>query len=95
MASRESSQTVKYASAGYSARGSEMVEKETAVQVSRMSIQMAGVFAVIGVGLMYLYIAIAEVPDTTKLLWASGLSLGVAFTFLVIWTLARDMSKQR
>ena len=72
-----------------------MVEKETAAQASKMSIQMAGVFAVVGVGLMYLYIAIAEVPDTTKVLWASGLSLGVAFTFLVIWTFARDLVKQR
>jgi len=72
-----------------------MVEKETAVQVSKMSIQLAGVFAVIGVALMYLYVAIADVPETTKLLWASGLSLGVAFTFLVIWTFARDISRQR
>lgn len=72
-----------------------MVEKETAAQLSKMSIQMAGVFAVIGVGLMYLYIAIAEVPETTKILWASGLSLGVAFTFLIIWTFARDLVRQR
>jgi uncharacterized protein with GYD domain len=72
-----------------------MVEKETAAQLSKMSIQMAEVFAVIGVGLMYLYIAIAEVPDTTKVLWASGLSLGVAFTFLIIWTFARDLVRQR
>jgi len=72
-----------------------MVEKETAAQVSGMSIQMAGIFAVIGVGLMYIYIAIADVPDTTKVLWASGLSLGVAFTFLMIWVLARDSVKQR
>jgi positive regulator of sigma E activity len=72
-----------------------MVEKETAVQVSGMSIQMAGVFALIGVALMYLYIGIAEVPSTVKVLWASGLSLGVAFTFLVIWTFARDFVRQR
>ena len=72
-----------------------MVEKETAVQVSKMSIQMAGVFAVVGVALMYLYISIAEVPDTTKVLWASGLSLGVAVTFLIIWTFSRDLTKPR
>jgi len=72
-----------------------MVEKETATQVSGMSIWMAGVFAVIGVSLMYVYIAISDVPDTTKVLWASGLSLGVAFTFLIIWTLARDYVRQR
>jgi len=86
---------VKYGSAGYSARGMNMVEKETATQVSKMSIQMAGVFTVIGVALMYLYIGIADVPDTTKVLWASGLSLGVAFTFLIIWVFARDLLKQR
>ncbi len=72
-----------------------MVEKETAVQVSKMSIQMSGVFAVVGVARMYLYIAIAEVPDTTKVLWASGLSLGVAVTFLIMWTFSRDLAKQR
>jgi len=71
-----------------------MVEKTTATQVSKMSIQMAGVFAVVGVGLMYLYIGIADVPNTTKVLWASGLSMGVAFTFLVIWTFARDLARQ-
>jgi hypothetical protein len=25
-----------------------------------------------------------------KVLWASGLSLTMAFTFLIIWTMARD-----
>lgn len=72
-----------------------MVEIETVSQVSRMSIQMAGVFAVVGIGLMYLYIAISDVANTTKVLWASALSLGVAFTFLVIWTIARDTVRQR
>lgn len=72
-----------------------MVEKETATQVSRMSIQLAAIFAIVGVALMYLYIGIADVPDTTKILWASGLSLGVAFTFLVIWMFARDFVRQR
>lgn len=72
-----------------------MVEKETMSQISNMSIRMAGVFAVVGVALMYLYIAISDVPDTTKVLWASGLSLGVAVTFLIIWNLARDYVKPR
>ena len=72
-----------------------MVEKETAVQVSKMSIQMAGLFAVIGVALLYLYIGIADVPETTKVLWSSGLSIGVAFIFLIIWVFAKDLVKQR
>ena len=72
-----------------------MVEKETAAQVSKLSIQMTGIFAVVGVGLMYLYIAIAEVPDTTKVLWASGLSIGMAVTFLITWNLARDFAGPR
>lgn len=72
-----------------------MVEKESVAQVSKMSIQMAGIFTVIDVALMYLYIAIADVPDTTKVLWASGLSLGVAFSFLIIWIFARDLLRQR
>jgi len=72
-----------------------MVEKETLSEVSKMSIQMAGIFTVVGVGLMYLYILISEVPDTTKVLWASALSLGVAFTFLFMWVFARDSLRQR
>ena len=72
-----------------------MVEKETLTGVSKMAIQMAGIFTVIGVGLMYLYILISEVPDTTKVLWGSALSLGVAFTFLFIWVFARDSVRQR
>jgi hypothetical protein len=72
-----------------------MVESATAVQVSKMSIQMAGVFTVLGIGLLYVYIAMADVSNGTKLLWASGLSLGMAFAFLIIWSLARDAIRQR
>ena len=72
-----------------------MVESGTAAQVSKMSIQLAGIFTVVGIGLLYLYIAMAEVSNGTKLLWSSGLSLGVAFSSLIVWSLARDMVRQR
>lgn len=71
-----------------------MIESSNVAQMSRLSIQLSVIFAVIGVGLLYLYIAISSVPDTTKILWASGLSIGVAFTFLVVWTIARDIMKE-
>ena len=67
-----------------------MVETQTANEVSRMSIQLSMVFAVIGVSLLYLAIAISDASETVKILWASGLSLTMAFTFLIIWTMARD-----
>jgi uncharacterized membrane protein YhaH (DUF805 family) len=67
-----------------------MVEVQTANEVSRMSIWFSAVFAVVGVGLLYLAIAISGASETVKVLWASGLSLMVAFTFLIIWTMARD-----
>jgi len=72
-----------------------MVEPEAMSQLSKMSIQMGGVFAVIGIGLLYLYIAISDVSSTTKVLWASGLSLGVAVVFMSIWAIARDAARQR
>lgn len=67
-----------------------MVETQTASEVSRISIQLSSVFAVIGVALLYLAIGLSDASETVKILWASGLSLTVAFTFLIIWTMARD-----
>jgi hypothetical protein len=63
--------------------------------MSRLSIQLMALFAVVGIGLLYLSIGISDVSNETKLLWASALSLGLAFTFLIIWTLVRDAAKQR
>jgi hypothetical protein len=60
-----------------------------------MAIMFTAVFTVVGIGLLYLYIAIADVPNETKILWASGLSLGVAVTSLIVWTLSRDFGKSR
>jgi len=71
-----------------------MVEATTVSEMSRLSIQLAGVFTVVGIGLMYLYIAISDASTETKILWASALSLAVAFTFLIIWTIARDYVRQ-
>lgn len=67
-----------------------MVETQTANEVSRLSVMLSMVFAVIGVGLLYLAIGISDASETVKVLWASGLSLTMAFTFLIIWTMARD-----
>jgi hypothetical protein len=72
-----------------------MVESGTVAEVSRMSIMFAAVFTVVGIGLLYLYIAIADVSNETKILLASGLSLGVAVTALIIWTLSKDFGKSR
>jgi hypothetical protein len=67
-----------------------MVEVQTANEITRISIQLSAVFAVIGVALLYLAIAISDASETMKIIWASGLSLTVAFVFLLIWTMARD-----
>ena len=67
-----------------------MVEIGTVSEVSKLSIQLSGIFAVVGIGLMYLYVGMSDAADTTKVLWASTLSLAVAFIFLVIWTISRD-----
>jgi hypothetical protein len=72
-----------------------MVESGTVAEVSKVSILLTTVFTVVGIGLLYLYIAISEVTNVTKVLWASGLSLGIAFSCLIIWTLTRDFVKQR
>lgn len=60
-----------------------------------MSIQLSAVFAMVGVALLYLYIVVSEVPETMKILWSSGLSIGVAFSFLIMWTIARDAERER
>jgi len=63
---------------------------ETAVQVGKLSVQLSAAFALIGVGLLYLAIVISDAPFETKVLWASALSMGVAFAFVIVWTMARD-----
>jgi uncharacterized membrane protein len=55
-----------------------------------MSMIFSAAFAVMGIGLLYLAIMISDASDETKVLWASGLSLGVAFVFLMVWTMAKD-----
>ncbi|HIH01136.1 TPA: hypothetical protein HA259_03520 [Thermoplasmata archaeon] len=72
-----------------------MVETRTVSEITSISIRLSAVFAVIGIGLMYLYIAVTDASMPTKVLWSSTLSLGVAFTFLVIWSIARDSLRQR
>jgi len=72
-----------------------MVESGTISEVAKVSVRMSAAFAVIGMGLMYLYIAVTDASMPTKVLWAAALSLGVAFIFIVIWTIARDSLRQR
>lgn len=72
-----------------------MVEARTVAEVSNISIRFSAVFAIIGIGLLYLYIAISDVSSQIKVLWASGLSIAVAAVFLVIWTIARDVLRER
>jgi len=72
-----------------------MVEARTIAEVSNISIRFSAAFAIIGIGLLYLYIAISDVTSQIKVLWASGLSIAVAAVFLVIWTIARDVLRER
>lgn len=72
-----------------------MVDSGIAAQASKMSIQLTGAFTVLGTGLLYLYIAISDVDNQTKVLWASVLSLVLAVIFLIIWSLAKDLAKPK
>lgn len=72
-----------------------MVEVETATHVCRISIQLSAAFAVIGVGLLYLAIAISGAPLEMKIIWASALSMAVALAFAIVWTMARDAIRTR
>ena len=72
-----------------------MVETRTISEITSISIRLSAVFAVIGIGLMYMYIAVTDASMPTKVLWSSALSIGVAFTFLVVWSIARDSLRQR
>lgn len=72
-----------------------MVEEETAAMVSRMAFLASTVFAFVGIGLLYLAIVISDASVLTKIIWASGLSLAVATTFLMVWTMASDATRQQ
>ena len=70
-----------------------MVEIGTVAELSKVSIRMSAAFAVIGVGLLYLYIGVSDATTPIKVLWSAALSLAVAAIFLVSWTMARDALK--
>jgi energy-coupling factor transporter transmembrane protein EcfT len=72
-----------------------MVEPGTISEINKISIRLSAAFAIIGIGLMYLYIVVTDASMPTKVLWSSALSLAVAFTFLVVWSIARDSLRQR
>ncbi len=71
-----------------------MADTSNAAHLSKVAIQLSAAFAVVGIGLLYVYIMISSAPDTVKVLWASGLSIAVALTFLVIWTIGKDAMKE-
>ena len=66
------------------------MEVGTVSEISKLSIRISAAFAVIGVGLLYVYIAVTDASTPTKVLWSAALSLGVAIIFLIAWTMARD-----
>lgn len=65
-----------------------MVASETASHVCELSVQLSIGFTLVGVGLLYLAIAVADASIETRIVWASGLSLAVGFA--LVWTMARD-----
>jgi len=79
---------------GFSVVGN-MAKGEVATQVSSLSIRLSAVFTVLGIGMLYLYIAVSAVPETVKILWAGGLSIVLAVIFLIVWTLSVDLIRQR
>jgi hypothetical protein len=72
-----------------------MVEPVAVTALSRLSLWLSGVFAVIGIGMMFLYIGVTEASMPMKILWSGTLSLGVAMTFLVAWVIARDVVRDK
>jgi len=72
-----------------------MVEVGTVAGLSKLSIWLSGIFAVLSIGLMYLYIAMVDASGPQKVLWAAGLSIVVAFVFLVSWSIARDIVRAK
>jgi hypothetical protein len=70
-----------------------MVEIGTVAELSKVSVRISAAFAIIGVGLLYLYIAVSDTSTAVKVLWSAALSLGMAIIFLVAWTMARDALK--
>ncbi len=68
-----------------------MVEVGTVSEISKIAVRLSAAFSVIGIGLLYLYIAVTDASLPTKVLWSATLSLGVAMIFVITWTIARDV----
>ncbi len=68
-----------------------MVEVGTVSEISKIAVRLSAAFSVIGIGLLYLYIAVTDASMPTKVLWSATLSLGVAMIFVITWTIARDV----
>ncbi len=72
-----------------------MVEVGTVSGISKLSIWLSGAFAVVSIGLLYMYILMTDASAPQKVLWAAGLSIVVAFVFLVSWSIARDVVREK
>ena len=72
-----------------------MVEGRSKASVSGMAIQLSLVFGILGVGLLYLAILISDASNLMKIVWASGLSLGVATAILLVRAMLMDVETQR
>ena len=72
-----------------------MVEIGTVSEIAKISIRFSAAFAVLGIALTYLYIGLTDASNPMKVLWAAGLSLGVAVAFLIMWTMSRDIIRDR
>jgi hypothetical protein len=72
-----------------------MVEVGTVAGISKLSIWLSGAFAVVSIALLYMYIMMTEASAPQKVLWSAGLSIVVAFVFLVSWTVARDVVREK
>ncbi len=72
-----------------------MVEIGTVSEIAKISIRLSAAFAIMGVGLTYLYIILTDASNPMKVLWSAALSLGVAVAFLIMWTMSRDIIRDR
>jgi hypothetical protein len=72
-----------------------MVEIGTVSEIARITIRLSAAFAVLGVALTYLYIILTDASNPMKVLWSAALSLGVAVVFLIMWTMSRDVIRDR
>lgn len=59
--------------------------------LARLSARLVQLFTAIGIGLLYLYIALSDATAASKVFWLSLLSIGVALLFLIVYWATRDV----